>query len=237
MRRILVVDDHPDPRYTLHRILVHAGFESFECSSAEQALERINEIRPDLALIDLLMPGMDGIEMFHELRNRPQTRDLPVVFMTGSITEGLCEAISLGANAGKVLFKLDVETFIPRIESELAQRAASPARNHTLSTGRFSFDVISRTASFDGTELPRLPGKRFDLLMTLALHDGPVTHEELLAEVWNAEADPKVVAVTIQRLRHDLASRPHLRIETSSRSYRLIITNPAHHDPFPLRPK
>ncbi|MBE0625654.1 MAG: response regulator [Burkholderiales bacterium] len=88
-QRILYVEDETDLQWLVKHILESAGaFEVLVCSSGDEALRRIQEFAPDLVLLDVMMPGMDGFSVLRELRARPEGEGLPVVFLTARPQEG-----------------------------------------------------------------------------------------------------------------------------------------------------
>ncbi|MCJ7838837.1 MAG: response regulator, partial [Burkholderiales bacterium] len=88
-QRILYVEDETDLQWLVKHILESAGaFEVLVCSSGDEALRSIEEYAPDLVLLDVMMPGMDGFSVLRELRARPGSADLPVVFLTARPQEG-----------------------------------------------------------------------------------------------------------------------------------------------------
>jgi len=87
MKKILVVDDEPTPRAFLEYTLRRATFEVIQGTSGEEALSLVESQRPDLLLIDVRMPGMDGIEVLRRLRKSPASRGLPVIFLTAANLE------------------------------------------------------------------------------------------------------------------------------------------------------
>ncbi len=79
---VLVVDDESETRWLLHLMLRPAGFKVYEARDGREALEKINQNRPDVVLLDLMMPGMNGIDVCKHLRSDPETADLPIIMLT-----------------------------------------------------------------------------------------------------------------------------------------------------------
>lgn len=97
MQKILVVDDEPAVRGFVRHSLRGANFEVSEATSGSDALAMIRSARPDVVLLDIRMPGMDGLEVLRHLRKSPATKSLPVVFLTGTIldVDELVQALEL----------------------------------------------------------------------------------------------------------------------------------------------
>jgi len=87
MQKVLIVDDEPTPRAFLEHALRAAHFEVLQSSSGEEALSLIHSKSPDIVLLDIRLPGIDGVEVLRRLRQAHGTRALPVIFLTGSILE------------------------------------------------------------------------------------------------------------------------------------------------------
>lgn len=118
LRRILMVEDDPDIAL-LGQIALQdiGGYEVMLCGSGDEALERLAEFKPDLALLDYRLPGMNGDELLGALRERPEGRDLPAIFLTASVMpDRVSHLLGLGA-ADLIAKPFDPMTLAVRIES------------------------------------------------------------------------------------------------------------------------
>jgi DNA-binding response OmpR family regulator len=119
---ILVVDDSPDYLGALFKSLETAGFKVLVNTSAESALETIGQVRPDLILLDILMPGMDGFEFCRRLKADETTKDIPVIFMT-ALSESVDEVKGLELGAVDYIAKpFQIETVLARVKTHLTLR-------------------------------------------------------------------------------------------------------------------
>ena len=126
MARILVVDDIPDARHLLARVLRYAGHEAHIAGSGPEALQRLEQHRPDLILLDVSMPGMSGFEVLEELRNRGDLPDLPVIMLTAISDSGSRDrAMRLGARDYFVKAGFDLSDMLKRIDEVVGGQTAA----------------------------------------------------------------------------------------------------------------
>lgn len=116
LQRILLADDEPDI-LEISRIALETvgGFEVVVCSSGRALLERLTEFKPDLVIVDVLMPDMSGPEVFEEIRRRPECDAIPVVYLTGVIQEEELESLRETGVADVILKPFDPMTLADRI--------------------------------------------------------------------------------------------------------------------------
>ncbi len=126
---ILVVDDHRDNRELVAEILTWGGFRTVEARSGHEALERALEAGPDLILLDLEMPGLDGWEVTRRLRADPRTRELPIVALTAHAQEPYLERAREAGCDGALVKPIDPQELVPRVQRFLdARHPAVPAQ-------------------------------------------------------------------------------------------------------------
>lgn len=226
-RRVLVVDDDSSVRRMFCRRLSTEGFQTFPAASGVDALSRIQLLKPDLALIDIGMSGIDGVQVLKIMRSHPDTMSIPAILMTGMpIPEGALQAISDNLGSGPIFVKGDFNVLLRRINDSLARATPVPnnaAADHALRNGPLLLDLIRREVFVDGRHVPHLTAKRFDVLLALLRHGKPMTQEQLLAVVWANVGDLKAVQMAVARLRGDLKLFPTIQIKTAGRTYELIV--------------
>jgi len=116
---ILVIDDNPTNLKLLADVLTQQGFEMFAAEDGESALETLNYVRPDLILLDVMMPGIDGFETCRRLKADPATCDIPIIFMT-ALSDSVDEVKGLELGAADYIIKpFQVETMLARINTHL----------------------------------------------------------------------------------------------------------------------
>jgi DNA-binding response OmpR family regulator len=209
--KILVVDDDALLRRSLAFNLEQAGYRVSTAATAEDALALVQSDSPDLILLDIGLPGMDGLDA---LRQFQQEMTVPIIFLTARRRE-LDEALGLELGADDYITKpFDLEVLLARIKAVLrrSQRSTIPASERSpLVIGDMAIDPNAHTVTLGG-QLVDLPPREFDLLYVLALQAGHVVSaNDLLARVWGAEyeGEPQVVYVHIRWLREKLEQDPH----------------------------
>jgi DNA-binding response OmpR family regulator len=209
-RHILIVDDDALMRRSLAFNLEQAGYRSSTAGSAEDALEVARLERPDLVLLDIGLPDMDGLDALRQLKEQ---FDLPVIFVTARRRE-LDEVVGLELGADDYVTKpFDLDVLLAHIKAVL-RRVEAPSRPAfeatPLQVGDVLIDPQAHTVKVAGTPVALSP-REFDLLHAFALQPNRVIPtDDLLARVWGAEfvGQPQVVYVHIRWLREKIETDP-----------------------------
>ena len=209
-KQILIVDDDALMRRSLAFNLEQAGYRASTAGSAEDALAMVRLERPDLALLDIGLPGMDGLDALRQLKEQ---FDLPVIFVTARRRE-LDEVVGLELGADDYVTKpFDLNVLLAHVKSVL-RRVESAPRSLTettpLQVGDITIDPQAHTVQVAGRPVALSP-REFDLLHAFALQSGRVISvDDLLARVWGAEfvGQPQVVYVHIRWLREKIETDP-----------------------------
>jgi two-component system response regulator MtrA len=206
MTSIMVVDDDQDLAEMLGIVLNGVGMEVDLVSRGDEAIEVFKNSQPDLVLLDIMLPGTDGIEVCREIRK--QSTRVPIVMLTAkSDTHDIVKGLEAGADDYMVKpFK--PSELVARIRTRL--RRVGGDLNGSLTIGDLAIDILEHTVSRGGKEIP-LTRLEFDLLVALAKEPGRVfTREALLGEVWGYRhsTDTRLVNVHIQRLRAKIEHDP-----------------------------
>ena len=201
MPLVMVVDDDQDLAEMLSIVLTGAGMEVYLVNRGDQVMDLFNSHTPDLVLLDVMLPGIDGIEVCRIIR---ESSMVPIVMLTA---KGDTQDVVLGLEAGADDYM--VKPFKPQ---ELVARINTRLRRSTkvgsLSIFDLVIDQLEHKVLKDGKEIA-LTRLEFDLLATLAKEPGRVfTREALLSEVWGYQhaADTRLVNVHVQRLRSKIES-------------------------------
>jgi DNA-binding response OmpR family regulator len=209
-KHILVVDDDALMRRSLAFNLEQAGYRASTAADAESALRLARRDPPDLILLDIGLPGMDGLDA---LRNFRQEADTPIIFVTARRRE-LDQALGLELGADDYVTKpFDLNVLLARIKAVLrrSERAAPPAATaERLEVGDLVIEPLAHVATLAGERLDLAP-REFALLHALALQAGQIVSvDDLLAQVWGAEylGEPQVVYVHIRWLREKIEADP-----------------------------
>ena len=205
MTLIMVVDDDQDLAEMLGIVLNGAGFEVDLVNRGDEALELFRAQRPDLVLLDVMLPGLDGVEVARQIRTESM---VPIVMLTAkSDTQDVVLGLEAGADDYMVK-PFEPAELVARIKVRLRRTPAS--EGDSLQLGRIRIDQVSHTINRDGKIIP-LTRLEFDLLVALAKEPGRVfTREALLSEVWGYQhaTDTRLVNVHIQRLRSKIEFDP-----------------------------
>jgi two-component system, OmpR family, response regulator MtrA len=203
--RILVVDDDASLAEMLTIVLRNEGFEPLICGSGEQALSMFREFRPDIVLLDLMLPGKDGIDVCREIRAES---GVPIVMLTAK-NDTIDVVVGLESGADDYVIKpFKPKELIARIRARL--RTFDDQAPETLEIGDVSVDVAGHVVKRDGRTIALTP-LEFDLLVCLARKPFQVfTREVLLEQVWGYRhaADTRLVNVHVQRLRSKVEHDP-----------------------------
>jgi len=206
--KILVVDDDPQIRRVMKATLVAHHYEVVEARTGEDALDRIPEEMPNLVLLDMNMPGMDGLETCRAIRGGSE---VPVIILSVRSNEK-DKVAALDAGADDYVTKpFGIEELLARIRAALRRSpASSEGGPRTFSAVDLEIDFEARTVRVR-SKYVRLTPKEFDLLRYLVAHAGkPVTHRELLQAVWGPDYgdEPEYLRVFINQVRKKIEANP-----------------------------
>lgn len=223
--RILVVDDDPTIAEVVTRYLHHAGYAVERAADGAAALAQAAAVRPDLVVLDLMLPEIDGLEVCRRLRADPAARGVPIVMLTAKGEEqDRINGLELGAD-DYVTKPFSPRELVLRIQSVLRRSAASGASGTAgapgsegaaeaepaapVQAGDLVLDPSARRAHRAGRELT-LTLREFDLLAFLVQHPGTAFgREELMNKVWGWDfGDMSTVTVHVRRLREKVEDDP-----------------------------
>jgi len=203
--RVLVVDDDASLAEMLTIVLRQEGFDSRVCARGDRALAEFRDYRPDVLLLDLMLPGKDGIDVCKEIRAES---GVPIVMLTA---KGDTVDVVVGLEAGAddyVVKPFKPKELVARIRARV--RRLDPDAQESLNIGDLSIDVAGHAVARNGTPINLTP-LEFDLLVCLARKPWQVfTREVLLEQVWGYRhaADTRLVNVHVQRLRSKVEHDP-----------------------------
>lgn len=202
---VLVVDDEVAIREMIQFALEKADLPVETAANAQEALVRISENRPDIILLDWMMPGVSGLELTRRLRKDPYTEDIPIIMLTAKVTEDDKVA---GLEAGTddyVIKPFSPRELLARIRAVM--RRSSPADDRgQLTAGELTLDTIARRV-MHGDEEIRMGPTEYRLLEFFMGHAGRAySRAQILDHVWGANAylEERTVDVHIRRLRQAL---------------------------------
>ncbi len=204
-KTILVVEDEAPIREMLRFALSRAEFRIVEAASAQEARLRMADQRPDLILMDWMMPGVSGVDLTRELKQQPTTRDIPVIMVTArSEEEDKVRGLNVGCD-DYVSKPFSYPELIARIQAVLRRSAPGGEEERVVVNG-LVVDAASQRVSADGAQV-KLGPTEYRLLHFFVSHpDRVYTREQVLDRVWgqNVYVEERTVDVHIRRLRKAL---------------------------------
>ena len=204
--RLLIVDDEPPIRRFLRTALAAQHYRIEEAEDGETALEFLKRNPVDLIVLDLGLPGMDGLEVVRRLRQEGSA--IPIVILSSRDDEaGKVAALDLGAD-DYVSKPFGMEELSARIRAALRHRLQQEGEKPVFRASGLSVDLVRRLVTSHGQEVKLTP-REYDLLRLLVAHAGKVlTHKFLLKEVWGGESDVQYLRMYIRTLRQKLEADP-----------------------------
>ncbi|KAA0594538.1 two-component system KDP operon response regulator KdpE [Azospirillum lipoferum] len=220
--RVLVVDDEPPIRRFLRTSLTAQGYDIVEAEDGTKALEEVRRRSPDLLVLDLGLPGIDGLEVIRRLRGSGVT--LPIIVLSSRVDEaGKVEALDLGAD-DYVTKPFGVEELLARIRTAMRHKLQQQGERPLFRSGDLTVDLVRRIVTVRGEDV-KLSPREYDLLRLLVGHAGKVlTHRFILKEVWGGETDIQYLRIYIRQLRQKIEpdpERPHHILTETGVGYRL----------------
>jgi two-component system alkaline phosphatase synthesis response regulator PhoP len=223
--RVLVVEDDPDIAELVARYLEKAGYTATRVSSGRDALDAVRAKAPDLIVLDVMLPHVDGLEVCRLLRANDQTADIPIIMLTARVEESE-RIVGLEMGADDYLAKpFSPNELVARVRALLrrAQRHDAPS-GRPLTHGAITVDPDRHVVSLDGREVT-LTAKEFLLLAYLLQHRGRVlSRDVLLEQVWGYRytGGTRTVDVHVRRLREKLPPLTEALVTVKQFGYKLV---------------
>ena len=207
MTTVLVVDDEPTIREIVVSYLAREGYETLEAADGRRARELVEADPPDLVVLDVMLPGIDGLELCRWIRSSSR---LPVIMLTARGEESdRIVGLELGAD-DYVTKPFSPRELVARVRTVLRRAEPEALLEERLSFNGLAIDSATREVTKSGKPL-RLTAREFDLLWFLASHPRRVfSREDLMRRVWgySAALDTGTVTVHVRRLREKIEERP-----------------------------
>jgi two-component system phosphate regulon response regulator PhoB len=204
--KILVADDEPDALELIEINLRTAGYEVLVAADGRDALQKARAAMPDLILLDIMLPEMDGLEVCKALRRDATTSSLPIIMLTARTAE-IDRVLGLELGADDYITKpFSPRELILRVKNVLKRAGAEPAGGELIQLGGLTIDQSRHKVTYNGKPL-ELTATEFKLVTVLAGRKGRVqSREALLKDVWgyNSLIDTRTVDTHMRRLRDKL---------------------------------
>jgi two-component system, OmpR family, KDP operon response regulator KdpE len=220
--KVLVVDDEPPIRRFLRTSLAVNGYDVIEAKNGAEGLDEMRRNAPDLLVLDLGLPDIDGLEVIRRLRDGGDVR--PIIVLSSRDDEaGKVEALDLGAD-DYVTKPFGVDELLARIRTAMRHKLQQKGERPIFRSGELSVDLVRRLVTTGGNEV-KLSPREYDLLRLMVAYAGKVlTHKFILKEVWGGETDIQYLRIYIRQLRQKIEPDPerpqHILTETGV-GYRL----------------
>lgn len=209
--KIMVVDDEMHIRELVRFYLDKAGFDTIEAANAEEALDIVENQYIDLAVVDIMMPGMDGFELVEQMR---QYREFPVIMLTAkSQSKDKLRGFSLGID-DYVTKPFDPDELMARVKTILKRYSINSS--NVVKIGDVIFDGDKYEVRYQD-QIIHLPLKQFELAFELAKNPNQIfTREQLIEKIWGMDYDGfnRTVDVHIKRIRENLGHLPGFKVVT-----------------------
>ena len=219
----MVIEDEKEIRDLVRYNLEREGFRVSAAGDGEAGLEQLFAERPDALVLDLMLPGRNGLEVLREVRGEPATRDLPVLVLTARGAE-MDKLLGFENGADDYLTKpFSPRELIARVRALL--RRTRPGVPAVLEAGALRIDALAREVKLGGEGLVMTP-REFDLLVFFVQNPGRVlTRDELLRKVWGYDylGDTRTVDVHIRRLRMKLGEKTRLIETVTGVGYKFLV--------------
>ena len=223
-KKILIVEDERDIQQLVKHYLEKEGLRILTASTGIEAVKKVREEKPDLLVLDLMLPDMDGLEVCKRVRNAPETALLPIIMLTAKAEESdTIVGLELGAD-DYVTKPFSPKALVARVKALLRRIERAPADDPELHHyGALAMNLARHEVSLGKQEVP-LTAKEFGLLEHLLRHRGRVlTREVLLNAVWGYDyyGTTRTVDVHIRRLKQKLPLLEDAIVSVKSLGYKL----------------
>lgn len=225
MTTVLIVEDEETVQETLAYNLEQEGYSVLTAGDGEDALKLIRQNKPDLVVLDIMLPGLDGLAVCRLVRKDPEIAHIPIIMLTARGTQG-DKMVGLDSGADDYVTKpFGLGEFLARVRAVLRRAPGRAITRQSLQMGNLEIDLTARRAYLGSEEL-HLSQKEFDLLVELMRNEGAVLSRDLiLSRVWGYDyyGDSRTVDVHIRWLRQkieDDASNPKHIITVRGVGYR-----------------
>jgi two-component system KDP operon response regulator KdpE len=220
--RVLVIDDEPPIRKLLRVGLTAHGYQIIEASSGKMALELLGGEPPDLVVLDLGLPDMQGHDLLRAMRARNDR--VPIVVLSSRDDEaGKVQALESGAD-DYVTKPFGMDELLARMRAALRHQLQTHGERPIFRVGDLSVDLVRRIVKLGDKEI-KLSPKEYELLRMLVQHAGKVlTHKFLLSQLWSDLTDAQYLRVYVRQLRQKIETdpeRPHYILTETGIGYRL----------------
>jgi DNA-binding response OmpR family regulator len=223
MARVLIIEDDGDLQHMLSIALNQEKYQVDYAFNGKEGYEKILSLQPDVVLLDLMMPVLNGVEVIKLVTTNTLVRDIPIIVMTAhgdkaDMLESSIKAQGVREYLRKPFEIAEMKSMIRRMLTQYPRKAAAPV---IVAKGVVRLDTKFRTVWINDKMIATLSPTKSSVLKLLLESKGPVKRDKLLSSVWGDEGSAAALEKTIQRLREDFGAEGQ-RIQTASEGYELI---------------
>jgi two-component system, OmpR family, KDP operon response regulator KdpE len=202
---VLTIEDEPAISRLLRVSRAESGYRVIEAGSGQEGMRRLRLDRPNIIVLDLGLPDVDGLDVIREIQ---QHSPVPIVVLSSRADErGKVAALDLGAD-DYVTKPFGIDELTARLRTALRHRPHQQGEPANFVTGDLMVDRVRRLVQFKGTEV-KLSPREYDILQLLVQHAGKVlTHQFILGKVWKSPTDVRYLRIYIKQLRHKVEPDP-----------------------------
>lgn len=228
MARLLSIEDDEDEQHLIGQALFRAGYEVHYAWNGREGYEKILSLDPDLILLDLMLPMMNGVELLKKLQQNAAFRNTPIIIITafGDEANLLGQSVQALGAADYLRKPIQIHELLQCVKKILLEfqrpKSKTAAPSQELQKGSIRADPKFRTVWIDDRLIVTLPHKEFGLLRCLIKSPGPASNEDLLRDLGYQHRQFDALKQTIHRLRKYLGPSESRRIQTTPQGYELV---------------
>ena len=224
MAKLLIIEDDGDLQQMLSIAFNREGYEVHYAFNGKEGYDKILAIQPDVILLDLMMPVLNGVEVIKLVTTNTSIRDIPIIVMTAhgdkaDMLESSIKAQGVREYVRKPFEVAEVKGIVRRMMTQYPRKALPSSQ---VAKGEVRLDTKFRTVWISDKMVATLSPMKSELLRVLLEAKGPVKREKILQVVWGEDGSPAALEKTVQRLREDLGPTGSQRLQTTTDGYELV---------------
>lgn len=224
MAKLLIVEDNADLQQLLSGIFNREGYEVHYAFNGKEGYDRILSIQPDVVLLDLMLPVLNGVEVIRRVITNTAVRDIPIVVMTAhgdrpEMLETTLRDQGVREYVRKPFELAHIKSVVRRMLTQYPRKVLPSSQ---IAKGQVRLDAKLRTLWIEDRLAATLTPTPVEVLRLLLEAPGPVSRDKLLREVWGGQASVSALEKTIQRLRETLGPVESRRLQTTDEGYELV---------------
>jgi DNA-binding response OmpR family regulator len=223
MAKLLIIEDDGDLQQVLSVAFNREGYELHYAFNGKEGHDKMLALQPDVVLLDLMMPVLNGVEVIKLAASNTSLKDIPIIVMTGHGDKAAMLENSIKAQGARAYLKkpFELREATALVRRMLSQYPRNPTTAAEVAKGSVRLDVKFRTVWVEDRMVATLSPMKAKVLELLLGAKGPVKREKLLQAVWGDSSSAAALEKTIQRLREDLGDEGR-RLQTTSEGYEIV---------------